>query len=125
MELEWASPEVAILHAGVNDLLNKVKDEEIVDNLAYLGAEMMNRGVKKIAISSLTPKYGSRDMINNCNKLLKDMSRAYGYDYIDNSNIHFNWNLADDGLHLNPSGVEILEDNYARYLENVRVDDKK
>ena len=87
VELEWASPEVAILHAGVNDLLNKVKDEEIVDNRAYLVAEMMNRGVKKIAISSLTPKYGSRDMINNCNKLLKDMSLAYGYDYIDNSNI--------------------------------------
>lgn len=53
------------------------------------------------------------------------MSNTHGYDYIDNTNICYNWALSDDGLHLNLDGIEILEGNYAIYLENVRIDDKK
>ena len=40
VELKYAMPKVAILHAGGNDLANGDQTNHIVDNLSYLAGEL-------------------------------------------------------------------------------------
>jgi len=119
VELKYCVPKVAILHAGGNDLANKISVDEIVENLAYLGCELLKRGVKTIAISGMTPRKGMKAEIARLNKELASMCRTYRYDYIDHSNIWFRHHLCWDNVHLNYDGVEIMECNFIDYLNNV------
>ena len=123
VEVKYCVPKVAILHAGGNDLANKISGDEITENLAFLGCELLNRGVKRIAISGMTPRKGMKNEITDLNKQLVSMCRTYGYDYIDNSNIWFSRHLAWDNVHLNYDGVEILESNFIDYLNDVDLEE--
>ena len=123
VELKYCVPKVAILHAGGNDLANKISTSEITENLAYLGCELINRGVKRIAISGMTPRRGMKAEIASLNKELASMCRTYGYDFIDNSNIWYKYHISWDNVHLNYEGVEILESNYIHYLSNVEYEE--
>lgn len=119
VELKYCMPTTAILHVGGNDLANKSDQQEVIENLEYLGCELKARGVKRIAISGLTPRKNLRKEILTLNRALATMCRNYGYDYIDNGNIWYRHHLAYDNIHLNYDGVEILESNYIEYLRNV------
>ena len=123
VEMKYCTPSVAILHVGGNDLANKIKPAEIVENLAFLGCELLKRGAKKIAISGMTPRRNMKSDISQLNTELVTMCRTYGYDYIDNSNIWFRHHLAYDQVHLNYDGVEFLESNYIEYLRNIEVEE--
>jgi len=123
VELKYCTPSVAILHVGGNDLANKIKPVEIAENLAYLGCELIKRGVKRIAVSGMTPRKNLKDAIAKLNRELISMCRTYDYDYIDNSNIWFRHHLANDQVHLNYDGVEILESNFIDYLSYVEVEE--
>ena len=119
VELKYKTPEIAILYAGGNDLANKIEIETIVDNLAYLGLEMKDRGVKKIAISGMCPRKDLMHLIPALNKELKGMCRHYGYDFISNSNFSYEYDLCYDKVHLNYDGVAILENNFIKYLRGL------
>ena len=119
VELKYCLPTTAILHVGGNDLANSAEQQEVIENLEYLGCELKARGVKRIAISGLTPRKNLRKEILTLNKALATMCSNYGYDFIDNSNIWYRYHLAYDNIHLNYEGVEILESNYIEYLRNV------
>lgn len=123
VELKYMLPETAILHAGSNDIARGVDLEEIVETTAWIGCELENRGVKRIAISAMTPRKGMKEEVPKINKLLKEMCRYYRFDYIDNSNINFKYHMAYDQVHLNYEGVEILELNYIDYLKNLHLED--
>jgi len=116
VELKYAVPETAILHAGGNDLANHDNIGDICDNLAYLGLELKDRGVKTIAISGMTPRKNLKTDIPLLNYELKKMCKTYGYDYINNNNITFKEHLSNDQVHLNYDGVKILQGNYISYL---------
>ena len=119
VEIKYAVPEIAILHAGGNDLANGESIGNIVDNLAYLGLELKNSGSKTIAISGMVPRTDLKNEIPELNRELKKMCQIYGYDYINNNNIFYNWHLSDDLVHLNFKGVKVLQSNYISYLKNV------
>ena len=134
MELNYAKPQVAILHVGGNDLANKIETDEIAENIAYLGLQMKERGVKRIAISGMTPRKNLIKEIPQLNKALQSICKTYDFDFIDNSNIKFGFrgwdgqpksHLSVDRIHLNYSGVELLEDNYIYYLKDLKVADDK
>ena len=127
-------PEVAILHVGGNDVANKIDVEQITENIAYLGLEVKQRGASKVAISGMTPRIGLRKEIPQLNTSLKTMCKTYGFDFIDNTNIKFKYmgwdgepksHLSGDQVHLNYSGVEILEGNYICYLRSLKGGDQE
>ena len=133
VELKYAKPEVAILHVGGNDLANHLEVDEIADNIAYLGLQMIERGVKTIAVSGMTPRKNLIKEIPMLNKALQSMCNTYGFDFINNSNIKFGYkgwdgqpksHLSWDRIHLNHSGVELLEDNYIYYLRDLKIVDE-
>jgi len=119
VELKYSAPKTVIIHAGGNDLAYGTTADEAVDNIAYLGLELMDRGVKNIAVSSMTPRYMLKNEINSFNRLLKGMCRTYNFDYIGHQNVSFNKHVCQDGVHLNYDGVEILSANYASYLKHL------
>ena len=118
VELKYSAPQTVIVHAGGNDMAYGTPADEAVDNIAYLGCELMDRGVKNIAVSAMTPRYLMRNDIDQINKLLKDMCRTYKFDFIEHNNIYYNMHVCQDGVHLNYDGVDILTQNFARYLKN-------
>jgi len=133
VELNYAKPEVAILHVGGNDLANRMEPDEIADNIAYLGLQMKERGIQRVAISGMTPRKNLMKEIPILNEALKSMCKTYGFDFIDNANIKFGYrgwdgqpksHLSGDRIHLNYSGVELLEDNYIYYLRDLKIVDE-
>jgi hypothetical protein len=100
VELKYVAPEIVILHGGTTGLSNNMSPNEISDILAYLAEELKARGVKKVAVSSLTPRYRMKDEIAAANDILKDMCHDYRLDFIDNSNISYFDHISDDGIHL-------------------------
>ena len=120
VELKYALPEIAILHCGGNDIANKMEIIDVIDNLTYLGHELKDRGVKKIAISSMIPRIHLRREIPKLNKALKQMCNEEGFDFISNANIFYNYHLSDDMVHLNYDGVKVLEENFSSYLRSTK-----
>ena len=118
VELKYSAPKTIIIHGGGNDLAYGTTADEAADNIAYLGLELIDRGVKNIAISSMTPRYMLKNEINNFNRLIKGMCRTYDFDYIEHKNISYNKHVCQDGVHLNYDGVEILSENFASYLKD-------
>ena len=119
VELKYATPATAIIHAGGNDLAYGTSAEEAVDNIAYLGCELKDRGVKNIAISAMVPRYRLKNDIKHINVLLKGMCKSYQFDFISHHNIFYNNHICQDGVHLNYDGVGVLQSNYARYLRKL------
>ena len=119
VELKYALPNVAILHAGGNDLANGDQIDDIVDHLSYLAVELKHRGVKRIAISAMVPRKDLKEDIPKLNAVLKAMCHTNGYDFINNSNIIYKYNLSDDKVHLNYKGVQLLQGNFISYLKRV------
>ena len=114
VELKYFKANTAIIHAGTNDLFAGARGDNIVDNIAYLGLELKDWGVKNIRISGMTPVQGQKWETLNLNHCLRLMCKTYKFDYIDNTNIFFINHVCRDGTHLNYDGVDILTGNYAR-----------
>jgi len=125
VELKYAAPQTAIIHAGGNDLSYGISAEDAVDNLAYLGCELKDRGVKRVAISGMVPRYKMKSQISNLNSLLRGMCKTYGFDYICNENIYYYNHICYDGVHLNYDGVGILANNYSYYLKHLNLGDEE
>ena len=122
VELKYMLPETAILHAGSNDIARGLDIKEIVSMTAWMGCELEHMGVKRIAVSAMTPRKDMKDDVPKANKLLKEMCRDYHFDFIDNSNISYKYHMAYDQIHLNYEGVEILELNYISYLKSQQLE---
>jgi hypothetical protein len=121
VELKYSLPGIAILHCGGNDIANGLEIDEVVENVAYLGRELKNRGVKKVAVSGMIPRINLKEEIPKLNNALKDMCQKEGMDYISNKNIYYRWHLSKDKVHLNFDGVEILERNFIHYLKGLKL----
>ena len=91
--------------------------------MSFLACELKARGVRKIAISGMCPRKNLRNEIPALNKALRGMSKDFNFDFIDNSNINYRYNLSYDKIHLNYEGVEILESNFIEYLRNVEFEE--
>ena len=119
VELKYSAYRTAIIHAGSNDLFQNIRGDDIVQNIANLGAEMKEKGVQNIAISGLTPIKSLKWQMLDLNHRLKQMCAATGFTFIDNGNINFFDHVCWDKTHLNFEGVNVLEGNFARYLKNL------
>ena len=109
--------DVAILHMGINDLLNLGSSIETISNsVMNIASQCKTYGVKDVIVSSITfTTLLSTDLLQSVNEEIKKKCEENGYHYIDNSNITKK-SLWQDGLHLTNAGKGILLDNYYKYL---------
>ena len=105
----------ALLHVGVNDLLNDESQDSVqnlLDNLRQIGLKCKSAGVKRVLISGivvnnkLTSAY-----ISSVNQRISNMCRDNSFVFIDNNNIPTP-SLFRDGLHLLEVGKRILANNF-------------
>ena len=115
-------PEIAVIHVGINDLLEK-GDKDI--NVLKLAEEIIGVGllcrefnVRDIFISGIT--YTTKvhiKHIRDLNKAIKELCKRYNFFFIENDNI-WNSHLWKDGLHLNDSGIAVIADNFISILNH-------
>ena len=115
-------PNVAIVHGGGNDLANGKSAPTIIKDLEKLGKELLNRGIKNIGFSAITPRKDLKSQVPILNKAILEMcSKNEQFHFINNSYITFKYDLSKDKVHLNFDGVWRLEKNISNFLKRVKV----
>jgi lysophospholipase L1-like esterase len=131
--LKQAPPDTAIIHCGINDVLQRLDDkggipsetvEDIADNVISCGQVCRLHGVNKVCISSIIQKRGTKELKSSINLINNSIARrcaSISFDFLLNSNIPYNESEKDalfytDGLHLNPKGKNLLISNFEDYL---------
>ena len=110
----------ALLHVGVNDLLNDESQESVqnlLDNLKQIGLKCKSAGVKRILISGIVVD-NKLPYILSVNQRISNMFQANSFIFIEINNIPTP-NLFHDGLHLLEIEKHILANNFIDNLNNV------
>ena len=127
------TPDTAIIHIGVNDILAKGTPDggltsnmitEVTNGILECGKVCKSYGVNNICISSVLPFKGRRAQltVNAINANLAKSCKEMSFDFILNDNIVFDNSTREnslfwsDGLHLNDRGREALLDNFSNYI---------
>ena len=107
--------ERAVLHVGVNDLLNNKSPSSIdilVSNLAKFVNKCNSFGVMDLFVSGIAfNKRLPKTVIKKVNEKIVDMCKKNGKVFLDNGNIS-NMDLYQDGLHLPERGKCLLAKNF-------------
>ena len=112
--------DVAIIHVGINDLLNCEGDIDQINNIlrniehiVYIVYKCRQYGVKNIFLSGLTiTNRLPEQLIEEFNMSIRSIcSQTPDCDYIDNANITLN-EVYRYGLHLSGKGKYVLINNY-------------
>jgi len=131
--LKKNTPDTAIIHIGVNDILQKGTSDgglsanvitEVSQSIIKCGELCRSCGVNNICISSVLPFKGRRAKltVNQINSNLAKLCEEMCFDFLLNDNIVFDNSKSDnllfhtDGLHLNDLGREVLIDNFSNYM---------
>ena len=109
----------AIIHVGVNNLLNSSENySSIVKSIIDIGNTCKKLGTKNIFISSILFSYKiDSSILNFVNKSLYDQCILHGFHFINNNNFDPS-NLWSDGLHLNESGKVVLANNFIHFVNS-------
>ena len=107
--------EVTVIHIGINDIVNNknyLNTDHMLENIKNIALKCKRYGIQKVLISGLlTTNRLAQDVIEEVNKLIKNMCNIEGYCYVNNDNIT-RANLFKDDLHLLDTGKQILADNF-------------
>ena len=128
--LEKNTPDTAIIHIGVNDILGKGTPdggltensiEQIAQDIMRCGEVCERAGVNTICISSVLSFKGRRAQlsVDHINAQLAKLCRDKSYDFILNDNIRYDYENTlyyGDGLHLSELGRDTLIENFRAYL---------
>ena len=111
----------ALLHVGVNDLLNDESQDSVqnlLDNLKQIGLKCKSAGVKRILIFGIVVnnKLASA-YISSVNQRISNMCRDNSFVFIDNNNIPTS-SIFRDGLHLREVEKRILANNF---IDNLNI----
>ena len=101
---------MAVIHIGINGIVNN-KKFFMLENIKNIARKCKKYGIQKVLIFGLTTNRLAQDVIEEVNKLIKNMCNIEGYCYVNNDNIT-RANLFKDGLHLLDTGKQILADNF-------------
>ena len=121
--LESCNYDTAVLHFGVNDLLQKTlsksdRVENLIENIRKAAVKCMSHGVSKVFVSAIVRnKRIPESLLEEVNEKISFMCKNNNFIFVDNSNIS-NIHLFDDGLHLVESGRCILANNVIDRINN-------
>ena len=111
----------AIIHVGVNDLLNNKstnKVDELVKNLESTAIKCISNGIAKVVVSGIVMNNKMSDsFIGDVNKKIAMMCKKNSLVYMDNANIAKSC-LFTDGLHLVHKKKCILANNFIDFLNS-------
>ena len=109
-------PDIVIVHVGINDVLNRFDQDQIIKNIQQMYITCKNFNVNQVIISGIVScKRADNSVINYINENLKIESTTKGCQFLDNGNIKLD-NLCRNGLHLGESGKKFLLDNYVNFF---------
>lgn len=127
------TPDVAIIHVGVNDILARgTADggattsviEETARSIIKCGEACTSAGVNTVCISGVLPFKGRRaqQTTSHLNHQLAKLCIENSYDFILHDNIRYDKDDPEalyytDGLHLSDKGQNVLMENFKHYLE--------
>ena len=112
----YRKPHVVIVHVGINDVLNRSDQDQIIKYIQQIYITCKNFNVNQVIISGIVSyKRADNSVINYINENLKVESTTEGYQFLDNENIKLE-NLCRDGMHLRESGKNLLLGNYVNFL---------
>ena len=107
-------PEKLILHIGTNDLRN-TDPKAVADSVSNLVKSInQQRPDTKVIVSGILTRKdvnGIADAVRQTNSIIESLCRVNGWVFIANSNIKDS-HLNSRGLHLNPSGSLLLQNNF-------------
>ena len=108
--------DIAILHFGVNDLLQSTNQskagDELIINLKKTATKGTSFGVRKVIVSGIVfNKKVANSFVDEVNSIIISMCEYNSLGYINYGNIS-NIHLFDDGFHLLESGMCILANNF-------------
>ena len=115
------TPDVAVIHAGCNDVRNhKLTCNDIATGIINIAEICRSYSVNDVLVSSLICRSSSNlnIRIKAINAILKRLCYEKSLRFIDNGNIE-ECHLAEDGLHLNDNGKCVLANNYIRSLNSL------
>ena len=114
------NPDKLVLHVGTNDLRYR-EPKAIADGVTNLVLKIEQQCPSiQVAVSGIIIRTDDTSMANGVretNCMLKSLCNQNGWDFISNSNVtavHLN----SRGLHLNPSGSAVLQNNYKSAIYN-------
>ena len=121
--LESGNYDSAVLHFGVNDLLQKTISksdsvENLIENIRKTAVKCMSHGVSKVFVSAIVRnKRIPESLLEEVNEKISFMCKNNNFIFPDNSNIS-NIHLFDDGLHLVESDRCILANSVIDRINN-------
>ena len=109
-------PDIVIVHVGINDVLNRFDQDQIIKNIQQIYITCKNFNVNQVIISGIVScKKADNSVINYINENLKVESTTKGCQFLDNGNIKLD-NLCRNGLQLGESGKKLLLDNNVNFF---------
>ena len=86
---ENVKSDIAVLHIGKNDIIDKVADKDLIlEGVTDIAKESVRFSVKDLFVSSVTvDTRRSSTFISAINKILQDKCARLQFHFIDNSNI--------------------------------------
>ena len=105
--LQDATYDAAIIHVGVNYILNNQSHDQttqLMCNLRKISTKCRSYGIKYVFVSGLL--YTSKikeNLLADINRMIKELCMSDGYEYIDNDNIPRDM-LYNDALHILDKG---------------------
>ena len=111
--LEESNFEVAVIHVGVNDLMNSNDSvDKLLKDIYSMGEKCKSSGVKKVFISGIVKNDRINDfIIQEVNRKIHDDCQKEIHSFIINDGIGSN-DIFKDGLRLLDSGKQSLADNF-------------
>ena len=77
-------PDVVIVHVGINDVLNRFNQNQIIKNIQQMCITCKNFNVNQFIISGIVSfKRADNSVINYINENLKIESMTKGYQFLD------------------------------------------
>ena len=106
---------MAVIHIGINDIIsnkNYLNTDHVLGNIKGVAQKCKRYGIQNVLILGLlTTNRLAQDLLEELNKLIKNMFYIEGNCYVNNDNIT-GTNLFKDGLHLLDTGKQTLADNF-------------
>ena len=107
--------EVAVIHIEINDIANNknsLNTDHVLENIKNIARKCKSYHMQKVLISGLLiTNRLAQDLIEEVNRLIKNLCNIEGYCYVNNVNLT-SASLFKDGLHLLDTGNQILADNF-------------
>ena len=111
--------DVAIIHAGTNNILTNANHEEIARNIIKIFLNYKSDSVNDVVISFILVKKNPKlnALIQCVNDLLRDLCSTNGFGYFCNDAITTE-DLWKDGIHLQYLCINILSSNFIKFVNS-------